>query len=192
MPHWRQMMDRPTLGAWDFLDAEGKSVDKIARIKAVNAEMLEGIPGKIAANRKPVLTLEDGHGVEWGRKLICGVTICQAIEGMYGSNPAGWPGKLITLYASTTKGQRGGTVECVRVRPTPPKRKGQREPVADDAPSGPVDEAMRQRQIDEASALVQVGTIVGTGQPVYSSPTLATPAPGQVTTREAGDDGDEA
>lgn len=148
MTHWRQMMDRPTLGAWDFYDENGKSMERIARIKAVNEVKLEGIPGKIAANRKPVLTLEDSQGNEWDRKLICGVMICEAIASMYGSDVRQWPGKLITMYPDVTKGQRGGKVDCVRVknvRPNPGAKTSK-------APTGPVDEKMRQKQIDEASA----------------------------------------
>jgi hypothetical protein len=146
--HWRQMMDRPTLGAWDFYDADGKALERVAKIRAVNEEKLKGIPGKIEANRKPVLTLEDARGVPWERKLVCGVTICEAIAGMYGSDVRQWVGKLITLYPDKTKGQRGGQVDCVRVRPVPPKA-GR---ALSRAPSGPVDEAMRQKQIDEASS----------------------------------------
>jgi hypothetical protein len=67
---------------------------------------------------------------------------------MYGNDTAKWVGKPIAIYATQT--QFGGdTVECIRVRPTPPKggRKApveptqappvsqEREPGSDDVPA---------------------------------------------------------
>lgn len=145
------MEARPTLGAWDFLkkekDGSSTPIDRTARIKSVDEVTLKGVQGKgIKAGRKPVITLEDARGVEWQRKLVCGVTICETIAGMYGPDVRKWPGKLITLYGTTTRGASGGTVECVRIRPERPKTNAK----LSDQPTGPVDEAMRERQVQEA------------------------------------------
>lgn len=150
MTHWRQMMDdRPTLGAWDFLNEDGSPNDRVAKIKAVDEVTLEGIAAKgIKKNKKPVLTLEDARGRVWKKKLVTNVSICETIASLYGNDVRAWPGKLITLYATTTRGAKGGTVECVRVRPERPQT-GARTPNTE--PQRPVDEAMRERQIEQAS-----------------------------------------
>lgn len=142
------MLSSSYLGAWDLFDDDGNPRDRVARIKAVNAVTLPGIRGKIEENRRPVLTLEDSRGNEWPKKLIVNATIGEVIAGMYGPNVRGWSGKLIALYPTTTRGARGGTVDCVRVRPTAPTAKP-----AEKGPDRPVDEAMRERQMRESGEL---------------------------------------
>jgi hypothetical protein len=146
MSHWRTLGDdREFFGAWDFLDEEMRPVKRVAEILAVNAVTLEekNVNGaKIKANRKPVLSFKNTP-----KKLIVNATIGAAIAGMYGNDVRQWPGKRILLYGTTTRGARGGTVECVRVAPTPPK--GSATPIE----SRPVDEAMRARQMREAGEL---------------------------------------
>lgn len=146
MSHWRTLgEDREYLGAWDFLDDDMRPIKRVAEIAAVNAVTLEekNVNGaKIKANRKPVLSFKNTP-----KKLIVNATIGTAIAGMYGNDVRQWPGKKILLYGTTTRGARGGTVECVRVAPTPPK--GAATPIE----SRPVDEAMRERQMREAGEL---------------------------------------
>ena len=139
MAHWRTMTDNSRIGAWDLLDDNGQARDRVAEIVKVEAETLKGT-GKIKASRKPVLYFK---GTE--KSLIAGATICKAISQMYGPNTSAWIGKRVCLYATTTS-SADGEVECVRVRPQIPR--GKAEPV----PSRPVDEAMRQRQVDAAEA----------------------------------------
>lgn len=133
MAHWRTFMDRDYLGAWDFPQ------DRTGTIVAVDEGRLPGT-GEIKANRKPIITLK---GTE--KKLIAGATICKVIGSLYGNDMANWPGKRITLYATTCKGKKKGeVVDCVRVRPIVPTGPG--API----PSQPVDEAMRERQMRAA------------------------------------------
>jgi len=142
--HWRHMMDNDSewLGAWDFYDADGNARDRVGRVVAVRAVQLPGT-GEMKANRKPVITLADSRGVEWPKKLIVNATIGKTIQSMYGPNPKGWTNKLVALYASTTRGARGGMVDCVRVRPEPPRGQAQA------APDRPVDPEMRAAQVAE-------------------------------------------
>lgn len=135
MTHWRSMMDREYLGAWDL------PTERTAEIVDVRGVKLPGA-GEIKANRKPVLTFKNTE-----KKLIVGATIGKTIAGMYGPNVEDWKGKRITLYATTTRSKGGETVECVRVRPTIPTAP------ARGIESHPVDEAMRERQMRGAGEL---------------------------------------
>lgn len=129
MPHWRSMMDRDYLGAWDV------PTDKTATIERVDEVRLPGA-GEIKANRKPVLSFKGT-----AKRLIVGATIGKVIAAMYGDDTDAWVGKRITLYATKTRSKGGEQVDCVRVRPMIPKAPG--API----PSQPVDEAMREQQI---------------------------------------------
>jgi hypothetical protein len=138
VPHWRSLIERDSIGAWDLVDRSGKPRDFTLEISAVRGQKVkskENPKGK----GKPVLSFK---GAE--KYLIAGAVNCQTIEGMYGSDTDGWLGKSITLYATTTDvGPKRG-VPCVRVRPTKPT--GKADAVL---PSQPVDPAMRAIQ-DEA------------------------------------------
>jgi hypothetical protein len=131
--HWRSLLDKKYLGAWDF-PRPGTGT-----ISAVKGVKLEGIAGRIQANKRPIITFA---GIE--KKLIVNSSIGEAIEKMYGPSIEDWVGKRITLYAAKTQ-VSGREVDCVRVRPTIPKSG------KDDAPIVPqdVDTEMRAKQ-DEA------------------------------------------
>ena len=129
MAHWRTMMDRDTLGAWDF------PRDITATIVSVESVKLPGA-GKIKASRRPVIAFKGSPKV-----LIVGATTGKTIAAMYGNDTAEWIGKRITLYATTCRGADGSTVECVRVRPMIPTEKG--API----PPQPVDQEMREKQM---------------------------------------------
>jgi hypothetical protein len=131
--HWRSMMDKKYLGAWDF-PKQGTG-----KIEAVKGVKLEGIAGRISANKRPIISFV---GIE--KKLIVNSSIGEAIEKMYGPQIEDWIGKRITLFASKTQ-VSGREVDCVRVRPNIPKDKG--DPIVPQE----VDPAMRAKQ-DEAFA----------------------------------------
>ncbi len=130
MPHWRSMLDKEYLGAWDL------PRDVHVMIEAVHKARLEGT-GQIKANSRPVMSF---RGTE--KKLIVNATIGTTIQGMYGPDTEDWIGKRITLYATQCASKGGAMVDCVRVRPKPPAAKEKTESVA----SQPVDEEMRAKQ----------------------------------------------
>ena len=117
MPHWKSMMDRDFIYAFDL---NGKDVTvKIARV--VGGE-LTGPGGR--KSKKPVIHFE---GKEKG--LALNSTNCKTIAALYGNYTEKWVGRSITLYGTTT--QMGGeTVECIRIRPQIPRGTGQRKAAA--------------------------------------------------------------
>lgn len=109
MPHWKSMMDRDFIFAFDL---NGKEV--AVTISRVEAGTLNGSGGRKA--KKPVVYFE---GKEKG--LALNSTNCKTIAKLYGNYTEKWIGKQITLYPTTTE-MAGETVECIRVRPQAPRR----------------------------------------------------------------------
>lgn len=114
---YRTMLDKEHLEAWDLAAAGGEKSLVIERVEA-------GIVGRDAKKRrKPILFFA---GVKSGKGMVCNVTNCKTIAALYGTDTREWVGKAITIYAAKT--QFGSEqVDCIRVRPTVPKR---REPRA--------------------------------------------------------------
>ena len=109
MPHWKSMMDRDFIFAFDL---NGRDVT--VEISRVEAGSLTGQGGRKA--KKPVVYFA---GKEKG--LALNATNCKTIASLYGNYTEKWIGKSITLYPTTT--QMGGeTMECIRIRPAVPKR----------------------------------------------------------------------
>ena len=115
MAHWRSMMESKWLTSMDLTADDGTTRDAAVVIEKVEGGEVENEAGK---KKKPVL-----HFVGKKKPLACGVTICKAIQGMYGPDTNGWVGKGITLYVTETS-MKGETVPCVRVRPVPPAAHG--------------------------------------------------------------------
>ena len=109
MPHWKSMMDRDYIFAFDL---NGKDVT--VTIARVEAGTLNGSSGRKA--KKPVVFFE---GKEKG--LALNSTNCKTVAKLYGNYTEKWIGKQITIYPTTTE-MAGETVECIRVRPTAPRR----------------------------------------------------------------------
>jgi hypothetical protein len=121
---WRGMFDREYIGAWDL----PKGTDVPVVIDRVKAGELVAPGGR--KSKKPVVYF---RGKEKGFAL--NKTNAKLIAGMYGNDTAKWCGKPIAIYATQT--QFGNdTVECIRVRPTPPKG-GKRAPVEQPAAPPP-------------------------------------------------------
>lgn len=111
MPHWKSMMDRDFIFAFDL---GGRDVT--VTISRVEAGTLVGSGGRKA--KKPVVYFD---GKDKG--LALNATNCKVIAALYGNYTEKWVGRQITLYPTTT--QMGGeTVECIRIRPTVPIAKG--------------------------------------------------------------------
>ncbi len=129
MAHWKSMMEREYLFAFDL-----KERDVTLTIDRVVGGTLVGSGGK--KSKKPLCYFrertKEGEPI---KPLALNATNCKAIAGMYGNDADAWAGKRVTLYPTTT--QMGGeTVECIRVRPKIPAGKGapaeeQPEPGAD-------------------------------------------------------------
>ena len=135
MTHWRSLIERDSIGAWDLVGKDGKPRDftlEITGVRGVKVKSKENPKGK----GKPVLSFKGAD-----KYLIAGAVNCQTIAGLYGDDVDAWVGRSITLYATTTDvGPKHG-VPCVRVRPVKPAGKADAE-----LPSQPVDPEMRSKQ----------------------------------------------
>ena len=105
---YRGMYDREYIGAWDI----PKGKDVVVEISRVECKELVSNRGK---NKKPIV-----HFVGKEKAFVCNKTNGKAIAGMYGNDTKEWTGKKIALYSTTTNAG-GETVDCIRVRPTPPQ-----------------------------------------------------------------------
>jgi hypothetical protein len=150
MPHWRSLIERDSLGAWDMYGPDGKPRDVTLTIATVVGRKIKSrenprgkgkctITFRGACCERVKGTKDERDHVH--KYLIAGATICEVIESIVGSDDISkWPGHKITLYAGTTDvGKRRG-VPCVRVRPGKPAGPVQ------DVPNQSVDEGMRAEQ----------------------------------------------
>lgn len=121
MPHWRSLIEKDYLGAWDLVGRDGKPKDFTLEIDSVESQKLktkETPKGK----GKCVIRFKVAR-----KGFVSNATNCETIEGMYGEDYNLWVGKKITLYATTTMmaGKKRGDpmrkVPCIRVRPSIPK-----------------------------------------------------------------------
>ena len=129
MTHWRAMIEKDHLGAWDLVDDAGNPRDytlKIAKVESVALKTRETPKGK----RKCVITFERAR-----KKMVCNTTNCEILENLYGPQIEGWIGKLITIYQGDVRSPKGGTTKGIKVRPK--------------VPTGRVDE-VKERAVDEA------------------------------------------
>jgi len=140
--HWRTLIEKDFLGAWDLRDPKTeKPRDFTLKIATVQAEAL-WTRGAKNARGKCVIRF---HGAK--KAFVVNTTNCETIAGMYGDDVDQWVGKLITLYPSTTtmpdkKTKQRVKVPCVRVRPQKPAEKAP----AEELPDHTVDEAQRAEQ----------------------------------------------
>ncbi len=132
----RTMFDSDYLGAWNLPGGKDYNVT----IDRIEGATITGDGGK--KNKKPLAYF---RGVK--KPLIINKTIMKTLFAMFGTHSAkAMVGKRVTLYATTCRGAAGGTVDCVRVRPTPPK---DGKDVAPDE-AAPMDPAMRRNQQEQA------------------------------------------
>lgn len=114
--HWKLLINPDYIGAYALAEGE----DLTVKIDYVQVEEITGTGGK-----KEHCTV--AHLVNQ-KPMILNVTNSKAIAKLYGPYIEDWQGKLITLFASTTK-LAGETVECLRIRPKVAERKAQ--PITD-------------------------------------------------------------
>lgn len=128
MPHWKSMMDKEFLYAFDL---KGRDVTlTIARVTA--GELKNGNK----KSKKPLCYFVEPKDK---RPLALNATNCKTIAKMYGNDTDEWRGKRVTLYPTTTE-MAGETVECIRVRPRVPAEKEQ---------SGTIEPAPRPEETEE-------------------------------------------
>lgn len=114
---YRSMYDSRFVGSWDL-----PTRDVVLVIDRVKGEELVSVRGK---NKKPVVYF---RGTEKG--LVLNKTNGAAIAGMYGPRTSKWKGKPIAIYATQTS-VGGETKDCIRVRPTIPKKAAQQQLAAE-------------------------------------------------------------
>lgn len=114
--HWKRLINPDYIGAYSLNEGE----DLTVKIDFVQVEEITGSGGK-----KEHCTV--AHLVN-EKPMILNVTNSKTIAKLYGPYIEDWQGKLITLFASTTR-LAGETVECLRIRPKVAERKA--KPIAD-------------------------------------------------------------
>lgn len=108
MPHWKSMMDKEFIYAFDL-----KGRDVTVTIERVTAGELKNGNKK---SKKPLCFFRESKDK---RSLALNATNCKVIAKLYGNDTDEWRGKRVTLYPTTTE-MAGETVECIRVRPRAP------------------------------------------------------------------------
>ena len=114
--HWKKLINPNYLGAYSLEEGE----DLTVKIDFVQVEEIIGTGGK--KDTGSVMHLVNQ------KPMILNSTNSKTIAKLYGPYIEDWQGKLITLFASTTK-MAGETVECLRIRPKVAERKAQ--PITD-------------------------------------------------------------
>lgn len=114
--HWKRLINPDYIGAYSLNEGE----DLTVKINFVQVEEITGSGGK-----KEHCTV--AHLVN-EKPMILNVTNSKTIAKLYGPYIEDWQGKLITLFASTTR-LAGETVECLRIRPSVAERKAR--PITD-------------------------------------------------------------
>lgn len=143
MPHWKSMMDRDYIFAFDL---NGKDVT--VTIARVEAGTLNGSSGRKA--KKPVVYFE---GKEKG--LALNATNCKTVAKLYGNYTEKWIGKQITIYPTTTE-MAGETVECIRVRPQAPRREAPKAGRNGKSDGPPVETAQAELSPDELAEIARI------------------------------------
>lgn len=142
MAHWRTMIEKDHLGAWDLVGPDGKTPkDFTLEIVKVESKLLK-TREQPDGRRKCVLTLRGAR-----KQFVANTTNCETIESLFGSDTDAWIGKRITLYQTDVRNpnpKKGGKmIRGIRVRTKPATGP------AESLPEREVDEGMRSAQ-DEA------------------------------------------
>lgn len=111
--HWKRLINPDYLGAYSL--EEGR--DLTVTIEQVRRDIVVGTGGK-----KEECTIAHLKGQ---KPWILNNTNSKSVAKLYGPYIEDWAGKLVTLYATTTK-LAGETVECLRVRPVVAKPRPQK------------------------------------------------------------------
>ncbi len=136
MTHWKTLIEKDHLGAWDMVAPDGKTPkDFTLEIAAVSSVKLK-TKGNSAGSRKCVITFKGAR-----KKFVCNVTNGETIQSMYGEHFEEWIGKRITIGQGDVKNPNGrGTVKGIVVRSRRPTG------AAESVPDREVDQEMRDQQ----------------------------------------------
>jgi hypothetical protein len=126
MPHWKTMMQKDFLFAFDL---DGKAVT--VTIDRVKGGELTGEGGK--KTKKPLCYFREGRAK---KPLALNSTNCKAIAAMYGNDTDQWVGKRITIFPTTTN-FGSDVVDCIRVKPGIPNGKDAAPPPAEEPSESP-------------------------------------------------------
>ena len=108
--HWKRLINPDYIGVYALPNGGD---DMNVTIDYVQLEEITGSGGK----KEDCMV---AHLISQ-KPLILNVTNSKSIQKLYGPYIEDWAGKDITLYASTTK-LAGEIVECLRIRPSVPRR----------------------------------------------------------------------
>ena len=110
MPHWRTLIEKDYLGAYDLAGKPWTlEIRDVAQRKVFNPENNKS-KGKLVIFFK---------GADKG--LISGAENCTTIENLYGEDFKGWIGKRITIFPTTYRSKKTKRDEpCIRIRPKIP------------------------------------------------------------------------
>lgn len=141
MPHWRTMIEKDHLGAWDLVDPRTNKprpfTVTIESVRSVVLKTKETPKGK----RKVVIAFREAK-----KLFVSNSTNCETIEAMYGGDTDAWLGKTITIFQTDVRNPKAGkagqpsTVKGIRVKPGKPQEAPEQIPERD------VDENMRREQ----------------------------------------------
>lgn len=110
MAHYRNLFDAGKyLGSWHL----PKGKDSVVVIESVTGGVLE--KGKVKT-KKPIVKMQ-------GKTLLLALnkTNAKTIAKLYGTDPADWHGKSISLYVGRTRDPEDGSqCDCIRIRAQKP------------------------------------------------------------------------
>lgn len=120
MTDYRMFYEKDYLGAWNIPE-DGDLILTI--VKCSQGELNQ--PGTNKKTKKPVVKFKETE-----KGMALNATNGKTIAGLYGNKVEDWAGKKIALYKSRTRNPSGGDdVDCLRVRPKPPKDTAEPEPI---------------------------------------------------------------
>ncbi len=108
--HWKKLVDPRYIGAYALPNGGD---DLTVTIEIVQREEITMMGGK-----------KEDHSIMYlknQKPMILNATNSKSIHKLYGPYIEDWAGKQVTLFASTAK-MAGELVECLRIRPSVPKR----------------------------------------------------------------------
>lgn len=120
MPDYRTMFDAKWVKAWDL---GGKA--RVVTIEKVEPGFIED-KQKGKKDRLPIVWFKGAK-----KPLGFNKTNSKTVANMYGKNTEDWIGKSVTIYPTTCQVGADPNVDCIRIKPEPPKGK------AEDMPAPP-------------------------------------------------------
>jgi hypothetical protein len=131
MPDYRTMFDAKWVKAWDL---GGKA--RVVTIEKVEAGFIED-KQKGKKDRLPIVWFKGAK-----KPLGFNKTNSKNVANMYGKNTEDWIGKSVTNYPTTCQVGADPNVDCILIKPEPPKGKAEDMPTPPAPPAAESGEAM--------------------------------------------------